>query len=538
MKCYNKYTSLNQNSTKKDITEAFFNAGMYIKPCYSVDPITNDCSCGDDECQTQGKHPVLPNSAGFYDIAKYENWLSNNPSHCTVAFGVGYNKGLKRSFVVIDIDNMKHLDRMLELIPCLNDTFQVKTKKGMHYYFWFDQHDDTGKPVWVKTKLKLDGMDVDVLAQGHACVIAPGSVNKWIVNSSEIKTLTMNEVLKLNSMPSSSKIYSNSYKKEINPIVIKFYAGLVQEGERNAAMCAVSSKQLWDNQSAINAGIYTCQDHINWLVKTIPSYIKNPHGVRKITSTAKGMFSKFNPTKFMKSASPEAASNNVFNKIEDEYSLDTLKLILQCRYQVIGSVPSSDASLYTNMVRDSSQGIAIKDIMSDIKEQLNIAGAKPIHLKVQEVVALLKTYHPELKSKRLDKIIDGKRIQQKVWNLTVASVSECSSDPVPHTNMVRDLEDTNKIEGSNPEPSNLDWFFNDKEVTINEQIIEEEKWADSIQEKLSNHIPTTQLLRHPAASIERLNQSDDQSPIFAIGSIVEPSIIHDPVLYELFKDLL
>lgn len=519
----NKYTLLNNKSTKKDITEAFFNAGFYIKPVYSVDPVTGDCSCGDDECDRQGKHPVLPDNTGFHDQNKYEKWLDINPNHCTLGIGVGYSKKLGKSLVVIDIDDMKDYDKMLEIIPVLKDTFQVKTRKGMHFYFWFSGHDKAGKPMWVNTKIRFNGLAVDVLAQGYSHVVAPGSVNKYVNQANEIIELSTEQVKLLNSISSAKKHYNN-VKTPVNPIVLKFYAGMVEQGERNTALCAVSSKQLYSNKSLIERGLYTAQDHIEWLLTTTKQYCGNPLSNKTITATARAMFNRFDPYNFMKSKAAKAMDALVHGAkphiaTSSYKDLSTLKLIMEYRYQV-RSFPAP----YTNMVWDL---MSIEDIMVDIQEQLKIAGAAPIHLKVQEVVAMLKSFHPELKDKRLDKIINGKRITKKIWNLTVASVSECSSDPLPYTNMVWDLEDTNKTEEINPE-------HNDKEVTVNEQIIGEEKSADSTQD----NITTTSILEPSSASTVRPNVKDEQVPTSELKSPVEAPINFSDNLEEIFRDLL
>jgi len=414
-----KYQILNKISNKKDIIDAFFEAGFYIKPFYALDPVSGDCSCNDDECSSQGKHPVIENNGGFFDKPSYYAFLEKNPLHCGLGVATGYSKRHSRSLVVIDIDDMIHMDRMLEVIPSIQKTFSVKTRRGMHFYFWCDAHNpETGKPVWVNTKKKIDGMSVDILAQGHAGVVAPGNPNKCVWEGNEIQTLSLSEVAILNSFSAEKKVYDNKTNTLVKPIIKDFYNGIIDNGQVNDSVVAISSKQLWDNKNSFLSGFYTCQNHINWVEGQVAAYIHVPVNMKKIKRTARDMFNRFTPATPHKKAHGDAAKTMVANS--DATSLNVLQHILSTRYQVAPLLP------HTNIFPH----LSLDDILKDIREQLVIAGVK-MHFKVQDLRAMLQQYHPAMKLIRITKQVDGKRKDINRWNMIIVGAAPL----VPNTNM-------------------------------------------------------------------------------------------------------
>ena len=418
-----KYQILNKISNKKDIIDAFFEAGFFIKPFYAVDPVSGDCSCGDDDCTSQGKHPVISNNGGFFDKSSYYAFVEKNPLHCGLGVATGYSKRHSRSLVVIDIDDMIHMDRMLEVIPSIQKTFSVKTRRGMHFYFWCDAHNPlTGKPVWVNTKIKIDGMNVDILAQGHAGVVAPGNPNKWVMEANEIQTLSISEVATLNSFSAEKKVYNKSTGTVDKQIILDFYAGIIGNGQVNDAVMAVSSKQLWNNKNSFMNGIYTLTNHIDWVEGQVAAYIHVPVNMKKIKRTARDMFNRFTPDKFT-GRSAAKVSSDTMAAITDAYSLNVLQSLLSSRYQVALPDPN------TNMVPPP---VSLDDILKDIRQQLVIAGGT-MHFKVQDLRAMLQQYHPAMKQVRVQsRMPDGKRKDSLKWNMIIVG----SSTPVPNTNMV------------------------------------------------------------------------------------------------------
>jgi hypothetical protein len=416
-----KYQILNKISNKKDIIDAFFDAGFFIKPFYAVDPVSGDCSCGDDDCTSQGKHPVISNNGGFFDKSSYYAFVEKNPLHCGVGVATGYSKRHSRSLVVIDIDDMSHMDRMLEVIPSIQKTFSVKTRRGMHFYFWCDAHNpETGIPVWVNTKKKIDGMSVDILAQGHAGVVAPGNPNKWVLQANEIQTLSLSDVAILNSFSAEKKVYDNKTNTLVKPIVKDFYAGVIDNGQVNDSVVAISSKQLWDNKNSFLSGFYTCQNHIDWVECQVAAYIHVPVNMKKIKRTARDMFNRFTPATPHKKAHGDASKTMVANS--DATSLNVLQSLLSSRYQVAPLLPN------TNMCYSP---VSLDDILKDIREQLVIAGVK-MHFKVQDLRAMLQQYHPAMEEMRVrTRMPDGKQKNIRRWNMIIVG----SSTPVPNTNM-------------------------------------------------------------------------------------------------------
>lgn len=488
-----KYQSLNEKSSKIDILNTFFEAGFYIKPYYGVDPVSGDCSCGDESCTAQGKHPVLPNNAGFYDKTKYAAWLAEHPTHCTVGVSTGYYKALKRSLVVVDIDDMVHMDAVVQLIPSIKSTFTVKTRKGLHFYFWCDAHDpETGKPVWVNTKIKAAGMAVDILGQGHAGVVAPGSVNKWVLEANEIQTLSIEEVATLNSFSAAKKVYNKSSRKVEKEIVTNFYKGIIGNGEVNAAVVAVSSKQLWNNKVAYMSRIYTLTSHIDWVTEQVKSYIHVPVNMKKIQRTARDMFLRFNPEKFCHRSTDKVAQDTMA-AITDAYSLNVLKSLLSSRYQVAS----------TDKTNVCYSPVSLDDILKDIREQLVIAGVK-MHFKVQDLRAMLQQYHPAMQEVRVrTRMPDGKQKNIRRWNMIIVGAAPTESktnvcyspvvlDHIPPT-IIEDITEPHIIPDEPTLPN----------ITTQE-LSPDELWRQEMQRKL------TSTERHYTAPVEDANSSYDK----------------------------
>ena len=489
-----KYQILNKNSNKKDIIDAFFEAGFYIKPFYAVDPVSGDCSCGDDDCTSQGKHPVISNNGGFFDKSSYYAFVEKNPLHCGLGVATGYSKRHSRSLVVIDIDDMSHMDRMLEVIPSIQKTFSVKTRRGMHFYFWCDAHNpETGKPVWVNTKIKIDGMSVDILAQGHAGVVAPGSPNKWIWEANEIQTLSLSEVAKLNSFSAEKKVYNKSTGTVDKQIILDFYAGIIDNGQVNDAVMAVSSKQLWNNKNSFMSGIYTLTNHIDWVEGQVAAYIHVPVNMKKIKRTARDMFSRFTPDKFT-GRSTDKVAQDTMAAITDAYSLNVLQSLLSSRYQVALPDPN------TNMV---APPVSLDDILKDIRQQLIIAGAT-MHFKVQDLRAMLQQYHPAMKQVRVQtRMPDGKRKNILRWNMIIVG----ASTPVPNTNMVAPPVSLDDIPPTIIEDITEPHIIPDEPTLPNiatQELSADELWRQEMQRKL------TSTERHYTAPAEDANSSYDK----------------------------
>jgi len=488
-----KYQILNKNSNKKDIIDAFFDAGFYIKPFYALDPVSGDCSCNDDECSSQGKHPVIENNGGFFDKPSYYAFLEKNPLHCGLGVATGYSKRHSRSLVVIDIDDMIHMDRMLEVIPSIQKTFSVKTRRGMHFYFWCDAHNpETGKPVWVNTKKKIDGMSVDILAQGHAGVVAPGNPNKWVLQGNEIQTLSLSEVAILNSFSAEKKVYDNKTNTLVKPIIKDFYNGIIDNGQVNDSVVAISSKQLWDNKNSFLSGFYTCQNHIDWVEGQVAAYIHVPVNMKKIKRTAREMFNRFTPATPHKKAHGDAAKTMVANS--DAYSLNVLQSLLSSRYQVALPDPN------TNMVPPP---VSLDDILKDIRQQLVIAGGT-MHFKVQDLAAMLKQYHPAMKQVRVQtRMPDGKRKDSLKWNMIIVG----SSTPVPNTNMVPPPVALDNIPDSIIEDITEPHIIPDDPTLpdiATEELSADELWRQELQRKL------TSTESYPEEYVQEANSSYDK----------------------------
>src|SRR5207245_1613589 len=146
--------------------------GWPVFPCHSM--ADGQCTCGDAECGSPGKHPMVP--SGYLDATLDETivhrWWTHRPDA-----NVAYPTGAITGFDVLDIDPRHDGFRSLEILqarigPVLNPTtLAVRTGGGgLHLYFAHADH--------VTNTTKLDGLDgIDVRGQG-GYVIAPPSLHE------------------------------------------------------------------------------------------------------------------------------------------------------------------------------------------------------------------------------------------------------------------------------------------------------------------------------------------------------------------------
>lgn len=410
----NNYTPFVEFVKEKEQTEFFFQLGLYIRPYHGFQ-LPGTCTCGNEDCTTPGKHPVFNNLYGFYKINQYKKWLTKNPFCTNIGLATGYYKNLGKSLVVIDIDDVKHLEKMQSYFPSMHNTLTVKTKNGLHYYFWVpgNINPNTNKNnCWINSRLTAEGMKVDILGQKRT-VLSPNSFNKKIISNISIATLSEEEIKKIQSLRSQSNPINNTRNKnssEGNAIIDEFYKGNIQRGSYHHALAHVSGYILRRNAKRIINGSYTKTNHEDFMIAEALKYLGAPVDIKKVKKNAGGMYSGFDINKFN---SPTQTFDHYFQR-KDPSIKSLLKDILQNKFQTIPVQPAKGRSL--------SWGMSLAQVKSIIEETLIQDGIDPksINFSADLLRKFLSMFH-DVKKIENDRIINGKRIRGWRWNLILSS---------------------------------------------------------------------------------------------------------------------
>ena len=410
----NNYTPFVEFVKEKEQTEFFFQLGLYIRPYHGFQ-LSGTCTCGNEDCTTPGKHPVFNNLYGFYKINQYKKWLAKNPFCTNIGLATGYYKNLGKSLVVIDIDDVKHLEKMQSYFPSMLKTLTVKTKNGLHYYFWVpgNINPNTNKNNrWVNSRLTAEGMKVDILGQKRT-VLSPNSFNKKIISNISIATLSEEEIKKIQSLRSQSNPINNTRNKnssEGNAIIAEFYKGNIQRGSYHHALAHVSGYILRRNAKRIINGSYTKTNHEDFMIAEALKYLGAPVDVEEVKKNAGGMYKRFDINKFN---SPTQTFDHYFQR-KDPSIKNLLKDILQNKFQTIPVQPAKGRSL--------SWGMSLAQVKSIIEETLIQDGIDPksINFSADLLKKFLSMFH-DVKKIENDRIINGKRIRGWRWNLMLSS---------------------------------------------------------------------------------------------------------------------
>lgn len=441
----NKYTLLNNKSTKKEIAEAFVEAGLIIKPYHGVKS-DGSCTCNNPECKTIGKHPIFSGKGTCSLITFYER--VRKVPELSVGLSTGYNPITEQKLVVLDIDNPEALSYVRNVIPSIDKTFAVKTKKGFHFYFL-----GSGKN-FIKTLINWNGWKVDILA-GKQGVITVGSVNKSIYQDLPMAELTEDEVKTLEKAKTQRvKVKGNMglcpmdqsiHKQQIidySDLNNKFHAGVIERGSYHNSLFAVSSKELRRRANDFISGEYTQQDHVEFLLNKAAKYLADAD-MDKVAAIAVATCKNFDPEKI--SGTVDKVWNIVF-KNNDEYTQSVIRNVLSSSYMIVDMNKKGEG-------KDNCEGTHISELMSHLNKHIIAAGiTESVNITEKQFIIFLSSIYPELKKTKLDKIIDGKRVQKTVWNIapTTTSISEPSSastvrpnvkdEPVPASELESPVE--------------------------------------------------------------------------------------------------
>jgi hypothetical protein len=188
----------------------------------SINPDGN-CTCGSILCNSKGKHPKekWKNKDFIKDlnISKegfkyYLNLLNTNQYN--IAVQTGFNRTKTKKLLILDFDKPE-LEKDLISKLKLENTCEVSTGKGIHFYFLVD------KSIEIKSKIKPENRGFDILSDGRYAVTV-GSVhktlNKYSWNNKEIKEIPDWLINYLNSFEDKKVFNNKELTKEVTENLI------------------------------------------------------------------------------------------------------------------------------------------------------------------------------------------------------------------------------------------------------------------------------------------------------------------------------
>ncbi|MEM4284043.1 MAG: bifunctional DNA primase/polymerase [Candidatus Caldarchaeum sp.] len=190
------------------------------------------CSCGDPNCPSPGKHPMTRH--GYKDATTdkgtIERWFAEGDWNLGVATGT--------KFCAIDLDADTEaawvtLDYLVDGIP---STMSAKTKRGYHFYFVVED-----KPVL--SKVISDNPRIELIGHGKYVIVPPSQYRQWL-NFVEPRPIP-ERILKLPAV--------REHRSRIEHVIRG-----VPEGSRNVTATQVAGKLL---------GCFPTEDwHIAWIL--------------------------------------------------------------------------------------------------------------------------------------------------------------------------------------------------------------------------------------------------------------------------------
>ena len=135
----------------------------HVFPIHTPNPDTKDCSCGDPNCRSQGKHPRIKNwvKAATTDETQIRDWWVTWPDA-----NIGLVTGIKSNIIVLDVDEggEKELEKW-DATP----TAVCTTGNGKHLYFTHPETEIRNSQGF------LPGLDI---RGDGGCIVAPPSLHK------------------------------------------------------------------------------------------------------------------------------------------------------------------------------------------------------------------------------------------------------------------------------------------------------------------------------------------------------------------------
>lgn len=154
-------------SETSKMIEVFLKNDLYLIPLHSIKD--NECSCKNEKCSSQGKHPFFRYNwkiIATNDSEKITSWLKKYKS---INFGVatGRKSSINSKYLtVIDIDEIDH-----EILKRLPRTFSYQTGSGgYHYWYWSDMP--------VRNSVSKLAPKVDIRGKNGYVVVPPSKHKK------------------------------------------------------------------------------------------------------------------------------------------------------------------------------------------------------------------------------------------------------------------------------------------------------------------------------------------------------------------------
>ncbi len=235
-------------------------AVQYARKCWPVFPLhtiqNGQCSCGNPECSSPGKHPRVKNGVkeATTDQQTIKDWWTRWPD-ANIAIATGAISGL----IVLDVDPRHDgddsLQELLNEYGSIPETVEVKTGGGGRHIFF--QH--PGGKIGNRANL-LPGLDIR--ADGGYVVAAPsvhasGNPYEWELSShpDEINIAPMPEWL-LNLMRQPKMLTANNSTSHLSlvnrPSKAVIQSDVIPEGRRNDTLfrmaCSLRGKGFDETQ--------------------------------------------------------------------------------------------------------------------------------------------------------------------------------------------------------------------------------------------------------------------------------------------------
>ncbi len=152
----------------------YCNLGWKIMPIFQIEQ--GQCSCGNEACNSPGKHPILKH--GVLDASNYstivKSWAKKYPK-ANLAVATGHESG----FVVVDVDFKSNGAASYSTLAAkykFPSTVMAKTGAGFHLYFQYAEG--------IKNKVGIDA-GIDIRSNGGYVLIPPsnhlsGNTYMWL----------------------------------------------------------------------------------------------------------------------------------------------------------------------------------------------------------------------------------------------------------------------------------------------------------------------------------------------------------------------
>ncbi len=208
----------------------YASSGFAVFPIHGISK--GRCTCGKSNCGSPGKHPRTIH--GLYSATTYIEELDKIFRGLEYpATNIGIRTGQASSLIVVDVDIDKgaKLENLYELgiKDSLDETLQVRTGGGIHFYFWYEGAE-------IKNSASKIAPFIDVRGEG-GYVVAPTSTH---VSG---RRYEFSKIAEVQAMPSAlldllNKIDNFPQKGNLNGST-RLVGNEINNGTRNATLTSI-----------------------------------------------------------------------------------------------------------------------------------------------------------------------------------------------------------------------------------------------------------------------------------------------------------